>query len=231
MAYLLDGLLVALFVLCVYVGWRRGFIKTISGLIALAAAVLVSTALCGPIADLVYTNAVEPTVVETLEAQLTAETLPESAEIDMALEKLPAFVTGLLEAGEVGNGEAILGKMETLAAGETAARAMMDRVITPIVLPLLEMLCSVLLFILVYCIATIVLRVLGLVAKLPVLKQLNNLLGVVAGALTGAVWVIFAARILFTLAWLGLAAWLTPAVLEQTHLVSFANALLPTFGA
>lgn len=231
MAYLFDGLLVALFALCVYLGWRRGFIRSVSGLIAVAAALLLSTALCAPIADLVYTNALEPTIVSTLEEQLPAQVVPETAEIDMALEKLPPFVVNLLEAGEVGTGEAVLEKLETLSVGETAAAAIMERVVTPVVLPLLEALCSVILFTIIYFIAIILLRVLDLVAKLPVLKQLNGLLGVVGGAVSGAVWVIFVARILFTLAGLGWLEWLTPAVLEQTHLVSWLNGLLPVMEA
>ena len=231
MAYLLDILLVALFALCVWLGWRRGFIKTVSGLIALVVAVLVASVLSGPIANAVYSTAVEPVVLTTLEEQFTTEALPAATEIDTALEKLPAFVTGLLKAGEMDSGAAILEKVNAVAAGETVARAITDRVITPIVLPLLQMLCSVILFIVAYLLAAIVLRLLDVVAKLPLLKQLNNLLGVVAGALTGAVWVVFVSRILFTLAWLGWLAWLTPTVLEQTWLTAFANSLIPTFGA
>ena len=63
MAYVLDALLIVLFALCVYLGWRRGLIKTASGLIALAAAVAVSVLLSGPVAELVYDKAVEPAVV------------------------------------------------------------------------------------------------------------------------------------------------------------------------
>lgn len=231
MAYLLDILLVALFVLCVWIGWRRGFIKTVSGLIALVVALVVASILSGPIANAVYGTAVEPVVMTTLEEQFATEALPTAAQMDAALEKLPAFVIGLLKAGEMDSGAAILEKVNAVAAGETVAQAITDRVITPIVLPLMQMLCSVILFIVAYLLTAIVLRLLDVVAKLPLLKQLNNLLGVVAGAVTGAVWVVFVARILFTLAWLGWLAWLTPAVLEQTWLTAFANSLIPTFGA
>lgn len=227
MAYLFDLLLVALFALCVYVGWRRGFIKTVSGLIALALAVLVSAALSGPIADWAYTSMLEPNISSTLEAQLPAEVLPEAAEIDVALEKLPPFVTDLLAAGEAIDGEVVLSKLGAVANGENIATAITEKVIAPIVLPLLEMLCSVLLFIAVYVIALFVLRLLNVVAKLPVLKQLNGLLGMVAGVITGAVWVLFVARILYVVAGLGWVDWLTPAVLGQTLLVSLVNGLIP----
>ena len=228
MSYLLDALLVILFAVCVWLGWKRGFIKTVSGLIALFAAVIVASTFSAPIAHGVYANSVEPAVMTTLEEHISNEVLPSEEDLDAAIEKMPALVVTLLETGDMGNGAAILERVETVDAGKSAARTITDHVVTPIVLPLLQMLCSVLLFLATYLIASILLRVLDLVAKLPLLKQLNSVLGLAAGALTGAVWAIFAARILFTLAWLGVAQWLSPEVLEQTWLLSFANSLIPT---
>ena len=228
MSYLLDALLVILFAVCVWLGWKRGFIKTVSGLIALFAAVIVASTFSAPIAHGVYANSVEPAVMTTLEEHISNEVLPSEEDLDAAIEKMPALVVTLLETGGMGSGAAILERVETVDAGKSAARTITDHVVTPIVLPLLQMLCSVLLFLATYLIASILLRVLDLVAKLPLLKQLNSVLGLAAGALTGAVWAIFAARILFTLAWLGVAQWLSPEVLEQTWLLSFANSLIPT---
>lgn len=228
MSYLLDTLLVILFAVCVWLGWKRGFIKTVSGLIALFAAVIVASTFSAPIAHGVYANSVEPAVMATLEEHISNEVLPSEEDLDAAIAKMPALVVTLLETGDMGSGAAILERVETVDAGKSAARTITDHVVTPLVLPLLQMLCSVLLFLLTYLIASILLRVLDLVAKLPLLKQLNSVLGLAAGALTGAVWAIFAARILFTLAWLGVAQWLSPEVLEQTWLLSFANGLIPT---
>lgn len=228
MSYLLDAVLVILFAICVWIGWKRGFIKTISGLIALVLAVIVAATFSAPIANGVYTGSVEPAVMITLEEHISGEVLPSEEDLDTAIEKMPGLVATLLEAGDMGSGAAILEHVDNVDVGKSAARTITDHVVTPIVLPLLQMLCSVLLFLATYLIASIVLRVLDLVAKLPVLKQLNSVLGVVAGALTGAAWVIFAARIFFTLAWLGVAQWLSPEVLEQTWLLSFVNGLIPT---
>ena len=229
MTLLLDAVLVVLFVLCVWLGFKRGFIKTVSGLIALVVAVLLASVLSGPIAQAVYTDMVYPSVVTTLEEHVTGELIPSAAEVDAALAELPDFVTALLKSGGLEDGAAVVAKIESVAPGSSAAHSVADVVITPIVLPLLQMLISVLLFLLAYVVASILLRVLDVVAKLPLLKQLNHLLGLAAGALTGALWVVFVARILFVLAWLGVAAWLTPEVLEGTWLASFANGLIPTF--
>ena len=93
MAYVLDALLIVLFALCVYLGWRRGLIKTASGLIALAAAVAVSVLLSGPVAELVYDKAVEPAVVSALEEQIQDNTVPVAQQVDNALEQMPGFIT------------------------------------------------------------------------------------------------------------------------------------------
>ena len=228
MSYLLDAVLIVLFALCVWIGWKRGFIKTVSGLIALAVAVIVASTFSTPIANAVYTGTVEPAVLSTLEEKISSEVLPTAEQLDAAIDEMPSLVATLLEVGDMGSGAAILEQVDAVESGKSAASTITDCVVTPIVLPLMQMLCSVVLFAAAYLIASILLRVLDLVAKLPVLKQLNSVLGVVAGALTGAAWVIFAARILFTLAWLGMAEWLTPEVLEQTWVVTFANSLIPT---
>lgn len=231
MHWLLDGLMVVLFALCIVLGWHRGFIKTVSGLIALVAAVLVASVLSGPIANLVYHNTVEPTVMATLEEQIEGSLLPSAAELDGVLEKMPGFVTNLLKAGNLDSGAAILDKMDGTDGGATVAQRITQQVITPIVLPLIEMLCSVVLFILTYILAAILLRVLNVVAKLPLLKQLNKVLGLVAGVVNGALWVLFAVGVLQALAWLGWVNGLTPAVLNDTVLISWLSTLLPVIGA
>lgn len=229
MTFVIDALLVVLFVFCVWLGWKRGFIKTISGLIALVVAILLASLLSGPIANAVYTDAVHPTVLSALEEHIGGEILPTAEEADAALNNLPAFVAGLLENGGITSGADVVDKLNTVAPGANIAQTVADTVVTPIVLPMLQMLISVVLFLIAYIIASLALRMLDLVAKLPVLKQLNRLLGVAAGAVTGALWVVFAARILFVLAWMGIAAWLTPEMLEGTWLASVANSLIPTF--
>lgn len=231
MTYVFDGLMILLFVLCVWLGWHRGFVRTVSGLIALIAAVLVAAVFSGPIAKAVYTHGVEPRVTAVLSEHIEGELLPSEEKLDTALDKLPPFVTSLLEAKELDSGAAILDKVETLEAGETAAEGITRQVIKPIVLSLIQLLCSVILFALTYLLAAIALRALDVVAKLPLIKQMNNLLGLLAGAVTGGLWVLFAIRVLYTLALLGVAPWLTPALLADTLLISYVGTLLPAVAA
>ena len=114
MNYVFDGLLVVLVALCVWAGWRRGFVRTVSGLLALIAAVLVAAVFSGPIAKAVYESAVEPKVTAALAEQIEGDVLPSEEQLDTALESLPPFVTALLESKELDSGEAILAKVDKI---------------------------------------------------------------------------------------------------------------------
>lgn len=226
MAYVLDALLIVLFALCVYLGWRRGLIKTASGLIALAAAVAVSVLLSGPVAELVYDKAVEPAVVSALEEQIQDNTVPVAQQVDNALEQMPGFITALLAGRGLDSGEAILDGLRVEEMGASVAEGIAQQVVAPLVCPLLEGLCAILLFILVYMAALLLLRVLDLVARIPFIKQLNRGLGLVAGVCSGALWVIFAVGVITTLTYLCWIPALTPEVLEGTLLISRLRDLL-----
>ena len=89
----------------------------------------------------------------------------------------------------------------------------------------LHSLCSMVLFLLVYVAVQCLLRWLDIVAKLPLIKQLNRLLGLVAGALSGALWALFAIGVVTAVAWLGWIPTLTPTVLEETQVFAWLNTL------
>lgn len=223
MMYVFDGLIVLLFVLCVVLGYRRGFVRTVSGLLALMAALMVATLLSAPIAQWVYTRAVEPAVLDALEETITDGTLPAAERLDDALDQMPGYVTSLLEMNGIDSGEAILKRVEDLDVGETAVRAIATRVIAPVMLRLLELVCSLVLFLLTYVLARILLRALDTLTRLPLIRQMNRFLGLLAGALDGVLWAVVAAQTLYALASLAVAPWLTADMLDHTHLVAWLN--------
>lgn len=157
MSVLLDGLLLLLIGMNMVSGWRRGFIKVFSGLLALAVATVVASFLGNPIASAIAPNtALDPTLV--------------------------------------------------------------------------QLLCAIALFAVTYGLMAFMLRSLDLVAKIPLVKHLNKVVGLGVGALCGLLWAVFAVGVLQTLAKLGWLPFLTPAVLEKTWLISWVSGLLPTIG-
>ncbi|MBQ8752042.1 MAG: CvpA family protein [Clostridia bacterium] len=195
MAYLLDGAIILVFLLAIWIGYKRGFIKTMAGLIAFIVAAVVAMLLSGPIAQAIYDSSVEPTVVSTISSHLEVSDSLEAG-VDSALEKLPGFVTNALANSGIASGADVMSKLTGVEEDIPLAQKVADHVVQPIVVPLLKVICTLLLFIVVYVVASIVLKVLDLVAKLPILKELNQGLGVLAGAVSGILWVFFLVSVL-----------------------------------
>ena len=193
MAYLIDGIIVALFALSVFVGYKRGFIKTIAGIVAFVAAAILALLLCGPVASLAYDNLVEPAVLESVTADGVGSM---ESRVDAALESMPGFVTNLLANSGIHTGADVLDRMDVSEGAASLAQQISVNVVKPIALPLLELIATLVLFIVAYILLRILLSVLDVVAKLPVLKQLNNVLGLAAGALSGVLWVLFAVSLM-----------------------------------
>lgn len=215
MAYILDIAIVLIFALVVFAGHKRGFIKTLSGVLALAAALAVTILLKGPVATLVYDNTVEPAITEAVAAE-TQDLAQGAAEL---YEKLPDVVKNLLVQTGVTDGESFLAAMP--ASGPA-------QVLRPVLLPLIELLVALALFLLTYVLAKILLRVMNLVAKLPLLKQLNRSLGLVAGILSGILWVLLAVGVLQAVAAFGNAdSLITLPLLEKTILIKWLAGFNP----
>lgn len=226
MAYVLDGIVVLIFLLCVVIGWRRGFIKTAGGLVALASAAAVSVLLSATVAQLVYTKTVEPAVVAALEEQILDNAAPAAAQIDAALERMPTAITALLSAQGLDSGEAVLSRLNLAQVGVSAAQSITRQVIAPLLLPVLEGLCAVLLFLLTYLVVSLLLRLLDVVARGALLKRVNKALGLLAGVVSGVLWAVFAVGVITTLTYLCWVPALTPDVLEKSLLISHLRELL-----
>ena len=230
MAYAFDGAILALFALLVWLGHRRGFIKTVSGVVAFVAALVLSSMLSGPVAGFVYNTFVEPPVLDTLTAQI-GEGSPAAGQLDAALEQMPAFITNRMEANGLHSGAAILERIGGAQEGETVAESITRQVVEPVAVPLLKSVCMLLLFLILLIVITILLKAVDLVAKLPLLKQLNKALGVVAGILQGLLWVFFAVMVLQLIAQMGWISAVTPALLEDTILIRAINSFNPMTSA
>lgn len=157
MSILLDLLMVLLLGVSLVSGWKRGFVKMFGGLLALAAATMVSAWLCEPLASLF---------------------IPKSSAD-------PATV---------------------------------------------QLICMVALFAITYALVAFIIRSLNLVAKLPLIKQLNKVMGLALGAACGALWVLLAACALQLLVRVGWIPALTEAVIAKTWIVSRVVAFLPSIG-
>lgn len=230
MKYLLDAVVILIFLLCVFIGRKRGFIKTVTGIVAFLAALAVSALLSGPVAGLIYDKAVEPTIVETVNTQVEQAEGSAIEKLNSAYQSLPAVVKNLLAQTGIENVDDLAQMMPT--GTNTPVSESVNAVVEPLLLPLIKALCSLLLFFIVYIVAGIVLRVLNIVAKLPLLKQVNKALGLVGGIVSGALWALLAVTVIQVLAATGAAdGAVTLQTIGETTVVNWITGVNPLGGA
>ncbi len=230
MKYLLDAVVILIFLLCVFIGHKRGFIKTVAGIVAFLAALAVSTLLNGPIAGLVYDKAVEPSIIETVDTKLEETKGTAIEQLDNAYQSLPDMVKNLLAQAGITDVNELSDRLSTDGA-ETMGHSV-NAVVEPLLLPLIKALCSLLLFFIAYIAASIVLRVLNIIAKLPLLKQLNKTLGLIGGVVSGALWALLAVTVIQVLAATGSAdSAITLQTVSETVVVNWVAGINPFGGA
>ena len=230
MKYLLDTVVILIFLLCVFIGRKRGFIKTVAGIVAFLAALAVSMLLSGPVAGLVYDKAVEPSIVETVDTKLEETKGTAIEQLDNAYQSLPNMVKNLLAQAGVTDVNGLSDRLPTDGA-ETIGHSV-NAVVEPLLLPLIKALCSLVLFFVAYIAASIVLRVLNIIAKLPLLKQLNKTLGLVGGIVSGALWALLAVTVIQVIAATGSAdSTITLQTVSETVVVNWVAGINPLGGA
>ena len=195
MAYLLDGAVILIFILFVWVGSRRGLVRSvlrlISCVVSLVLALLLSTVAAGGLFDAFLSESAQEIIAQHLPETDAASV---ASGVEEALHQLPGFVESALTAGGLGSPEEIASSVQDVLgqSPETVAQAITEQVIRPAAVALMGSVCFLLLFLLFMILFGILIGLINRVFQLPVLKQLNGALGAVVGAAEGVL-VIFAA--------------------------------------
>jgi uncharacterized membrane protein required for colicin V production len=190
MAYILDGLVIIIFLLAIWMGYRRGFFKSIVQLVGCVAAALIASGLSVPVASGLYDQFISSSIQQQIESKIS-KTGSESVEtaLDGVLEELPDSVTNVLTMFDLGTGDQLKNKIAGSLDGsiKQIAQAIEKSVIRPAAVSLLRIVIFFVLFIIFMVLVGVAASLLGNIFKLPVLRQADGLLGGILGAVRGAV--------------------------------------------
>lgn len=198
MAYILDVAVILLFVLAILIGIKRGFIKTVIRLVGCLLALVIAYSLSGVIAGGAYDTFLAPTVKEQIVAHVpSADTESLKDGLDAVMEQLPGFVRNAVD-NNVGSTDQIVDYLEGSLNGnmESLAATVSDKVVRPVAVAMLQMICFFVLFIVLMIVVIILSCVINKVFKLPLLKQANGVLGGILGAVEGVLWVFVAVTVI-----------------------------------
>lgn len=198
MGYILDVAAILLFILAIFIGYRRGFIKSVIKLVGCVLAVVIAWGLgaviAGGIFDAFLSDKLQATIVQQIPSS-DVESVSES--LNNVIDKLPGVVSNTMEAYGLGTPKEILGQIEDSLGGsvEAVASAVVTKVVRPVAVLLLRMVCFLVLFIVLMIVVGIAASIINKAFQLPVFKQVNGVLGAVIGAVEGAVLVLVAVTV------------------------------------
>jgi len=185
----IDLILIATVALVVFASYKNGFFKTLFDLVAYIVAIAVAKNTSPLLAKNAFDTFIRGGAEEYLSSTLsgvTTEQLPEQT--DKIIASMPEGLRGLLEV--VGfTDEKISEQISSIEFdGQDIVSGIMDKVVEPIGVGIMQFLIFVILGIALLIVAKIIVSLLnGIVKRLPVIKRFNSLLGGILGFVKGVV--------------------------------------------
>ncbi len=201
MSWILDVAVVAIFVLTVLAGFRKGFLDSVIGFVGLLAALVVAFFASGIVADSVYAACIEKPVqtaiVESIDGVASDAGASLQENLQKAEEALPKFVKSLMEKNEVSL-VSLADKAETGVqnTGEQIATTVTENVVRPAMTLLIRCIAFIILFIVLTFVCAFLGKIIGKIIKHSPFKGPDKLLGGVLGAVKGLLWVLLAVTVM-----------------------------------
>jgi uncharacterized membrane protein required for colicin V production len=183
MPWILDGAVVLVLLIYIGIGIHRGAVRTVVEFVGFFAALVAAATVSDAVTSTLFQSAIRPVVQESMTNALEGITAGAADPMTALMEKMPDFAVRYFENAQL---RQQLAQALTVSSAE-GAQMLTDNVVGPVVQMLLHGLISVVVFIVVMILIRMLAGALDLVAKLPVLRQLNEGLGAICGAAKGVV--------------------------------------------
>lgn len=201
MSFILDAILIVMCIVCVAVGTKRGFVKTVmsllSSVISAIAAYTFTPYFANFIKEKFLMESVSGGIADTIRSLVPAS--DGSYDLSSLFSDMPQTLSSIIERYH-GNAESLEALVNSMTeTGDEAVRTLSKAIAEPIV----NMISTVCAFVVIFIIAFVVLKVVTCVVdgafKLPVLKTANTLLGFVFGLILAVLFIMIYSELCATL--------------------------------
>lgn len=191
-----DIIIIAVFALLFFIDFKRGIAITILNVAGVALTGFLAYHISNFLASWVYTAFVQQTLTTNLQQMIDTQGI--NSAIANSFSALPNWVMGML-----GFFLSIFGldssvytnDFQVSNAAATAVSASVENLIQPVITGMFRLVIGVVISIIIFIIIKILVKKLARVFKIPVVKQINKLLGGVLGLAEAAILVFFAVNI------------------------------------
>ncbi len=224
MEFAVDIILLLVFASMLITGIVKGFVKSVLGMIAMAAAFFLAYQFSAVLAPVIYERFLSERVFDLISKNLVDASGATAAakQASAVITSIPEFVINIAASlGIDTNG--ITEKINGLDnKSTTIARELTDTVASPIITAVTHAILFALLLALIYILLMIIVRLIDKFFKLPFLKTANRLLGGVLGAVKGVILVFLLCVLFEIIAGIGKESVVAQAV-DSSKIVSFIN--------
>lgn len=187
MKFILDIILIVIFLICIFAGYKKGFVKSLMDLASNIIALIAARILSVSFAPQVYSNYFEKGIAEKLGERVSELGSSASAQVQSALDSVPKL-SGFLSVAGIDESQVTQNVSDSINNG---GADIVEALMTNLVSPLATFVIRILIFVAAFAVCVLVLKlltkILDSVLKLPLLKEANKAFGFLFGAVKGLI--------------------------------------------
>lgn len=188
MEYIIDIILAALLAVCLIVGRKRGFVKSLMDLASNLIAFILARVVSVQLAPQIFAQYFEQRAYSSLNRELASAGSSASSQVQSALDSIPESLDGflgMLGVDKKSMASALSQKLEE--SGADIAEVLMNNIVSPVLTAIIKLLVFVAVFVLAVLILKIATLLLDKLTELPAVKQANEIFGLLFGAVKGVI--------------------------------------------
>lgn len=202
MSWVFDVIVLLIVALTVFLGYRRGFLRTIVQLVGCLLALILAFSFSQTVSTWVYDTMLRDTVYEKIETAWQDTTASGAATLSDKVESMTEALPGFVKS--VWDPESVTKELQQfLNSGETAQSAsvfLTDTVLRPILVTVIRFIAFLILYALLMVAVKLLVKLIKPLSRLPLIRQADGVLGAVSGFLKGILFAFVAVTILQLLA-------------------------------
>ncbi len=193
-----DILIIVLIILFAILGFRRGLARTLLNFAAMIASTVIANFLSDALAQAIYNSFIKQGVIEKI--QTTISTQGVDTAINTSLNSAPDWVTGLLNPFMKMFGMSLNDVQKSLVISNDQTLTVAQNLEKPVgalTISIISLILMAVIFTVVFCLFKLLIRHVVKIFEIPVVSQINHILGGIIGFAEGIVFVVFAVNMLY----------------------------------
>ncbi len=193
-----DIIIILLIIFFAFLGYKRGLAATLLNFAAVIASSVLSRLMSNGLAQFIYDSFIKQSVIKSL--QTTVDTYGVDTAVNTSLKSAPDWVTGLIKQITGWFGLTINDVQNGIKLPEDKTLSVIQRIEQPVgelTTGLISLLLSTVLFIIILLLLKILVRKALRVFEIPVISQVNHILGTITGLIEGIVIVLIVVNVIY----------------------------------